>query len=381
MILFFLSFFLLYGALHLYVFIKLRQAFRLRGMAAAVTIFFLCLMVLAPALVRALEKADYEGLARVLAYGGYTWMACVFFFFILSVSLDFLRLLAYVGFRAFRANKNWWRNWEVFSTRLATVLAALLVCYGWYEANTVRTERIVIESAKIPATIGKIRVVQLSDLHLGLTVGEYKLQRILDVVRKLEPDVLVVTGDILDVQAHRLDGVSRLFHAVAPRWGKYAVTGNHEFYAGIESAVEFAEKAGLRLLRGEAVTMDGVLSIVGIDDYVVQTYHPMRVNRWETELLRKVPPSSFRILLKHKPIVDPAAPGVMELQLSGHTHKGQIFPFTFAARAAYKRYAGLYDLGKGALLYVNRGTGTWGPPIRFLAPPEVTLVEIVAKRR
>jgi predicted MPP superfamily phosphohydrolase len=208
-------------------------------------------------------------------------------------------------------------------------------------------------------------------------VGEWKLRRILEAVRRLNPHVLVVTGDIIDVQAHRLDGLSGLFRALDPPWGKYAVTGNHEFYAGIDSAEEFAEKAGLKLLRGETAAAGPFLTVTGIDDYVVQVYEPWRKNRWETELLRKAPAGAFRILLKHKPIVEQAALGIMELQLSGHTHKGQIFPFTLATRGAYKTYAGLYDLGKGSLLYVSRGTGTWGPPVRFLAPPEVTLVEIV----
>lgn len=377
MTLFFASFFILYGLVHFYVFIKLRQALQVRGLYRAALGLFMGLMVAAPALVRFLEKADHETWARIFAYVGYTWMGWIFLFFILSLCFDLMRLFIYFLATAFDVDTSWGPKAERLLGRLAAVVAVVIVCYGWYEANTVQMERIVIRSPKIPVAVGTIRVAQISDLHLGLTVGEAKLRRIVDAVRKLDPDVLVVTGDIIDVQAHRLDGMSGLFRAIEPRWGKYAVTGNHEYYAGIDSAVEFVEKSGLKLLRGENVTIGGFLSLTGIDDFAVQVYETKRVNRWETELLRKAPSRAFRILLKHKPIVYPDAVGIMELQLSGHTHKGQIFPFSLASRAAYKTYAGLYDIGKGSLLYVNRGVGTWGPPIRFLAPPEVTLFEIV----
>jgi uncharacterized protein len=374
---FFVSFFFLYTTLHCYAFIKLRQALQVRGLYSMALVLFMAVMVLAPALIRFLERADHEAWAQVFAYVGYTWMACIFLFFMISICFDLIRFLAYLLAKAFDVGT----SWDAMAGRLLTMAAAacamLIVGYGWYEANTICTERVVIRSPRIQASVGTLRIAQISDLHLGLTVGEAKLRRVLEAVKKLDPDVLVVTGDIIDVQAQRLDGMSELFRAIEPRWGKYAVTGNHEYYAGIESAIEFTGKSGIRLLRGESVTIGGFLSLTGIDDYVVQAYEPKRVNRWETQLLQNAPSTAFRVLLKHRPIVYPDAVGIMELQLSGHTHKGQIFPFTLATQAAYKTYAGLYNLGKGSLLYVNRGTGTWGPPVRFLAPPEVTLFEIV----
>lgn len=131
------------------------------------------------------------------------------------------------------------------------------------------------------------------------------------------------------------------------------------------------------MLRNEAVNA-GPITLVGVDDRTAVQLHMEEPIR-EKALLSQVPRDRFTLFLKHQPRIDHTTAGLFDLQISGHTHKGQIFPFTLLTLLTFPMNAGTYDLGSGSLLHVSRGTGTWGPPIRFLAPPEVTIIELVRK--
>jgi predicted MPP superfamily phosphohydrolase len=216
-------------------------------------------------------------------------------------------------------------------------------------------------------------------VHLGLLVREGRLTRILEKVKAASPDIFVSTGDLVDGQTDSLNGVGNLLREVKPTLGKYAVTGNHELYAGLNRSLEFTRQAGFRVLRGEGTSVAGLITIAGVDDPVVTGYsRSMEVP--ERDLLSPFPRDQFTLFLKHRPEVEKSAVGLFDLQLSGHAHKGQIFPFSLIHRFVYDYLAGLYDLPSGSRIYVSRGSGTWGPPIRFLAPPEVTVIDLVPEK-
>jgi len=193
-----------------------------------------------------------------------------------------------------------------------------------------------------------------------------------------EPDILVSTGDLVDGQINGMGGLAELIHGVNPRYGKFAITGNHEFYAGLSQAMDFTEKAGFRILRGEGLTVEGLVNIAGVDDPAGNT-NELYKGISEKELLSGLPREKFTLLLKHRPLIDKNALGLFDLQLSGHTHKGQIFPFSLITWMYYPVDSGCLKLVDNCYMYVSRGAGTWGPPIRFLSPPEVTVVELVSQ--
>jgi predicted MPP superfamily phosphohydrolase len=136
------------------------------------------------------------------------------------------------------------------------------------------------------------------------------------------------------------------------------------------------QRAGFRVLRGEGVTVAGLINIVGVDDPTENRFGPGR-SLSEKALLSRLPQDRFTLLLKHRPSIDQDALPFIDLQLSGHVHKGQIFPFSLVTKLVHPRHAGLYQVAQNAYLYVSRGSGTWGPPIRFLASPEVTVIDLV----
>ena len=374
--LFIATFTSLYTSLHVYAFLKLRRALALSGIATALIAALMIVMILTPIIVRVVESANFEREAKVFATIGYTWMGLLFLFFIASFSLDVWRFLVYVAEGVLRTSLEGLKISSRQAFLLPLFAAVLAAGYGMVEATNIRTETLVLKSPKITKSI---RIAQISDVHLGLLVRETRLAKILEKVKGASPDLFVSTGDLVDGQTDSLNGVGHLLREIKAPLGKFAVTGNHEFYAGLDRSLEFMKQAGFRVLRGEGTTAAGLINIAGVDDPVVRGTGRSR-DVPERELLSGLSRDKFTLLLKHRPDVEKSAVGLFDLQLSGHAHKGQIFPFTLIVRLVFPQIAGLYDLSSGSRLYVSRGSGTWGPPIRFLAPPEVTVIDLVPEQ-
>jgi len=375
-ILFFVSILSLYSLLHLYVFLKMRSALAFSGVTAIFLIVFMALMVSAPVVVRVLEGNRFDVTARLISYLGYTWMGLVFLFFFCSLAIDMYRLLVYATGRMFHTGFPFLLPSPRIAFFIALLPALAIAVFGLYEARTIRTETVVIRSPKIPKEIGALTIAQISDVHLGLIVRHKRLKRILNVVRRAKPDILVSTGDLVDGQIDNLNGLAELLQVVNPPYGKFAITGNHEFYAGLDQALNFAQSAGFTVLRGETSDAAGIITVAGIDDPTGKYFGSYK-GVSEKALLSHLSKKRFVLLLKHLPVVNKEALGLFDLQLSGHTHKGQIFPFNLITRLFFPYHTGLIPLSHGSQLYVSRGSGTWGPPIRFLSPPEVTIIKLV----
>jgi predicted MPP superfamily phosphohydrolase len=224
--------------------------------------------------------------------------------------------------------------------------------------------------------VEKIRIAQISDLHIGMIMQGERLKKVVAQLKASEPDILVSTGDLVDGQNDSLYDALQYFKDYSPRLGKYAVTGNHELYAGLARALDFTKRAGFTVLRGEGRTVGDIINIAGFDDVVV-TGGSRATGDSYSEVLRGLPTDKFTLLLYHRPVIAKGSLGAFDLQLSGHTHKGQIFPFSLVTGLIFRMQAGYFALPNDSALYVSRGTGTWGPPIRFLAPPEITLFDLI----
>lgn len=369
-----------YSAVHIYTFFKLRAAFPFGGAAGGFIALFMAAMVCAPILVRVMERYGYDSPARLLSFIGYVWMGVIFLFFTLSVLTDLYRILLHgAGLLSGKNTVLFMPSAKVLFL-IPLVAALLLSVYGYFEALNIRARAVRIPSDKISADPGRLRIVQISDVHLGLIVKEMRLRRIIKVIEEAVPDILISTGDLVDGQIDGLDLLADALGKIQPHYGKYAITGNHEFYAGLPHSLAITKRAGFTLLRGASVTIPGVISIAGVDDPAGRRFG-LSEGLPEDKLLTGLPTGTFTLLLKHQPHIRTNSIGLFDLQVSGHTHDGQIFPFRYMVRMVFPRIAGLYDLSKGSRLYVSRGTGTWGPPFRIFAPPEVTVIDIVHDRR
>jgi len=374
--LFLVTFLSIYGSFHFYAFLKARSAFRFGAGFGTVLGLFMALMVFDPIIIRYLERLGFEVFARFMSYIGYVWMGLLFIFISLSLLIDMYRLAAWLYGWVFRQEISGIMPSAKLSFFLSAVFAFAIGVYRYYEAGAIRTEHLVIKTVKIPKDKNRFRIVQISDVHLGLIVREDRLRRIIKEVRLAAPDLFVSTGDLVDGQLDGLNGLAELFGEIKAPYGKFAILGNHEYYAGFDQAMVFIREAGFTILKGEAVTIPDTMNIVGVDDpagkrFGLYTYIP------EKNILSTLDPELFTLLLKHKPVIDEASLGMFDLQLSGHTHNGQIFSFKFIVQLYFPRISGYFHLKGNSHLYVSRGTGTWGPPIRFLSPPEVTVIDLV----
>lgn len=378
MTLFLLTFFLVYGSFHFYAFSRAQKALSFGGKAGVLLAFFMLIMILAPFLVRLCEKAGYDLLARALSYVGYMWLGVIFLFVSFAFAVDIVRVTVHVAGSLTGNGLSFLKLSDMFAFYAPLTCAVIISVFGYFSALDIRLEKRVLNTDKLPASMEKLTIVQISDVHLGLIVRQERLKRILDMAKQAAPDILVSTGDLVDGQINRLDGLAEMLKKINPPFGKYAITGNHEFYAGLSQALKFTRDSGFTLLRGEAVTAGGIINIAGVDDPAGE-YFKTEKHISEAGLLSSLPPGNFTLLLKHRPLVNGDSLGHFDLQLSGHTHKGQIFPFNIVTWLYYPVHAGFVNPVDDSYLYVSRGSGTWGPPVRFLSPPEVTVFEIRRK--
>ena len=236
-----------------------------------------------------------------------------------------------------------------------------------------------VRIAALPRALDGYVIAQVSDLHVGNYVGERDLDAGFERVRAAKPDLVVVTGDIVDFDPAYAPLVARKLADLAPRDGVFAILGNHDYYAGWERVVASLRAAGVRTLINEGTVVrprdGGGFALLGVDDRWSGRYGSPGPRL--DDAIATVPEALPRILLSHQPVTVDRWPGKVALQLSGHTHGGQINPGFRPADLFMSYVAGLYRVG-GTVLYVNRGFGTVGPPSRVGAPPEVTRIVLVA---
>ena len=384
-----LLFFAVLAAHYSYIYFRLRSAIGPGWKWTALYLVLTLFLVFGSRALWQVDLGDHPEFRKALSYVVYMGLAFFFILFTAFVVLDLARFLA-------------WLSDTLFSTGLrgllpspkarawAAVCFTFLACgYGWFEALNVQTRYVTIETERLPAGTDRVRIAQISDVHLGWIIQEERLDRILALVRAAEPDLVVSTGDLVDDNMEFREEEIALLKKLDPPLGTYAVTGNHEYHVGVRQAVEFKERAGMKVLRDEPFSAGGLL-LVGMDDASARrsggTNHP------EQAILASLPEDRFVVLLKHRPIVAAESTGLFDLQLSGHTHGGQIWPFYWLTRLANDYRPGLRavsprkgeayaaETSRESLVYVSNGAGTWGPPLRFFAPPEVTIFDIVRKK-
>ena len=366
---FLLMFLAVYGGMHILVFWGFHPLLKGHPALPTLTWIWMAGMIMTPVLVRFAERVGLETFARGLAWVGYSWMGVVFLAFSVFVLVGLWELVFYFASRLLPQLPNLSLHGAVTATVVLFVVIAASF-YGLYEANNLQIERVRIVSSKLSPGTPPVRIAQISDLHLGLIHREEALAPIINRLQELQPDVLVATGDIVDAQINHLDELINLWQRINPPLGMYAVTGNHEYYAGLEQSLDFLHRSGFQILRNHSMNVGDWLKVVGVDD-------PARGGTPDENEALGERSERFTLLLKHRPDFITASTGKFDLQLSGHGHGGQIFPFNLLTAIKYPLLDGLYTLADNQYLYTSRGTGTWGPPMRILSPPEITLFEIV----
>ena len=268
------------------------------------------------------------------------------------------------------------------SAAAVPVLGLLVTLLGFINAR--RTAGVVtvdVAVNNLPPSLDGFTIVQISDIHVGPTIQTRYLEGIVAAVNRLHPDMVAITGDLVDGSVAELGRHVEVLRGLVSRHGSFFVTGNHEYYSGVEPWMAELRRLGITVLHNEHVVIaqgGAKLVLAGVPDYSAGHFSEEHRSDPQASLAGAPADAAFKILLAHQPRSAPAAAHAgFDLQLSGHTHGGQFLPWNFLVKLQQPFTAGMHQLGK-LRVYVSRGTGYWGPPKRFGAPSEITKVRLVS---
>jgi uncharacterized protein len=275
----------------------------------------------------------------------------------------------------------WLQPMRSWSAVAVAVLAVLVTLLGFINARRRAAIRHVdVPIAGLPSGLHGFSIVQISDVHVGATIKQGYVSRIVDAVNALDADMIAVTGDLVDGSVGRLALHTQPLGRLSARHGAFFVTGNHEYYSGAQAWVVELRRLGLRVLLNEHIVLEHggeAVVIAGVTDYSAHHFDPAHRSDPAAAIAGAPGRAAVRLLLAHQPrSAFAAAKAGFDIQLSGHTHGGQFFPWNLVVKLLQPFTAGLHRLDH-LWIYVSRGTGYWGPPKRFGAPSEITRLRLV----
>jgi len=380
------------GAMHGYIWVRLVRdpgiAEPWRRISSAVLVLLLLSFPAAMFLRR--SGSAFGQIFPTLAFG---WLGVAFLLLIVLLAVDGVRLLL----AGWDLAAGWLRVRQAESPPdparrilvAQAVAGAALAVTGATTAFAVRRaggpariDEVPVPIARLPRELSGLTIAQITDLHVGPTIREKEVRRVVEQTNGLRPDVIAVTGDLVDGSVRDLGPIVAQMAGLKARLGVFFVTGNHEYYAGFEEWDPFLRSLGMKVLHNERTTIGdaaaggATVDLAGVDDYG----HSMDLRR----ALDGRDGDRALVLLAHQPRgIESAVRSGVDLQLSGHTHGGQIVPFNYVVGLTQPFVRGLHRVeepsaSRSGHIYVSRGTGYWGPPMRLGSPPEIAKIVLVA---
>jgi len=300
----------------------------------------------------------------------YAFFTFMFVFFLYGLFIELVILIRKLFRNTYSARL------PLYKKRLVFIVLFLIsfhtVATGFFLAGDIQVVNLKIKSPKVEKYT---RIVQVTDIHFSATTGLPFAQKIASIITELKPDILLSTGDYLDHGMMEPEKISAVMNSISAPLGKFAITGNHEFINDFKNSKDFIEQSGFKLIDNQILDVWRNITLSAVSDRTGKRFG-MDAPK-DSDILKKTHPSRFNIFLKHQPKIEKGTTDRFDLMLSGHTHAGQIFPFGIFVRMAFKYCSGNYKFNSGSILHVSRGTGTWGPPVRFGSMPEITLIELI----
>jgi hypothetical protein len=377
MIVFLIIVFTVHLLVNIYIFLRGWQAL---AFAPSIRPYYIALFVvlfLSYIIARALENYIGYTIAGVFNWIGSFWFAAMLYFFLLILCIDIIRLL------------NYWFHFlpaifyaDYAKTKILVMLGSimvvfLLMIYGFINASQVKISKLDLKLDKKAGQLKSLNIVMLSDIHLGTIIGAKKLKKITKTINTLSPDIVLFAGDLVDENIRHVikQNLGEHLENITSKYGSYAVPGNHEFIGGANAAIAYLEKHSVKFLLDSAVLIDSVFWLAGRNDKDMKRFTG-KERQPLNSLLEGVEKTLPVILLDHQPFyLEKTAEAGVDLQLSGHTHNGQIFPLNLITRAIYNPDWGYRKIGNSHF-YISCGVGTWGPPLRIGNHPEIVNITL-----
>ncbi|MCX7984288.1 MAG: metallophosphoesterase [Bacteroidetes bacterium] len=363
-----------YTLVNTYLYIRLREVLSPQWRIVG-TILFVA-FALSYIAARFLERFLPSSLSSVLLWIGSYWLGEMAKGVILLLCIDVIRFVfSYFPFLPRPTLKK-----EYVAIGVTMVLCVALVASRINALNPVVRSLTVQLEKRLSG--GKCTIVAVSDLHLGTMVCNSHLDRIVEQINALYPDIVLFVGDILDEDLEPVirNNFGETLTKLRSRYGVYGITGNHEYFGGVENAIRYLENHGVKMLRDTAISVDNGLVLVGREDVTSHRFTG-RKRKSLRELLTDTTNTGPIVVLDHQPVALAEARSMeIDLQISGHTHHGQLFPFNFFASAVYEVSWGYQQQGK-THIYVSCGVGTWGPPLRSGNRPEIVHITLLGSEK
>ena len=395
MALFFTIFFTVYTALNYYIFIRGWQALHTLPVFKPFYVVFFVIIAYGYVIAKVLYKYLHPLAYDIILGAGAIWFAFLVYFILFLLGLDLIRLLE--SFFQFLP-KYFYNNYELTKKITAIVIIALvslIVFLGNLNKRDITIKKLEITLPKGSGKLNELNIVMASDLHLSPIDGERLLSKIIDKINSVNPDIILFAGDIVDDKANILKerGIGESFKRLNAKYGIYSITGNHEFINEVEPTVKFMEDYGMKVLRDSYDLVDSSFYVIGREDVAMRQFtgkarksleeivHSINTNEIsETSMDHLSGRSSTKtlpkILLDHTPVkLEQAEQNGIDLQFSGHTHHGQIWPANIITNIIYEVSWGYLKKGN-THYYVTSGAGTWGPPVRTGSKSEIVNIKI-----
>jgi len=377
MIVFFTIFFTVYTALNYYIFIRGWQALSsyafLRPYYIVVFILVAYGYVFSKLLYKFLPPLVYDVWLGV----GAIWFAFLVYFILFLLGLDLIRLVeSFFHFLPDFIFKNYEQTKKI-TALVIIILVGVIVLLGNLNKRDITIKTLNLTLPKGSSKLNELNIVMSSDLHLSPIDGERLLSKIIDKINSVKPDIILFAGDIVDDKAKILKerGIGESFKRLNPKYGIYSINGNHEFINEVEPSVQFMEDYGMKILRDNYELVDSSFYIIGREDVVMKQFTGKERKTLE-EIVSSINSDYPKILLDHTPVkLEQAELNNIDLQFSGHTHHGQIWPANIITNMIYEVSWGYLKKGK-THFYVTSGAGTWGPPVRTGSKSEIVNIKI-----
>jgi uncharacterized protein len=367
----------IYGLINCYVFISAWQAIpesaSFRGLFTTVFLFFALSFIIG----RFLERVTLSWLSSALVWIGSFYLAAMVYVLLMVVAIDLARLTNFIlPFFPPLLFTHYQRTKELTALTVG-IIALCVVIVGHINARRPRVVELGLVIPKNSHKMNVVNIVVVSDIHLGTIICKARLEKIVNQINQLDPDLVLLPGDVVDEDLGPVikQNLGETLRKIQSRFGTIAITGNHEYIGGVEAACRYLADHGITMLRDNVVKVNDSFYVVGRED---RSYNRAgeRKRKPLEELMIGVETGYPVILLDHQPFrLDEAERHGIDLQLSGHTHHGQLWPFNFIAKKVYELSWGYKK--KGAThVYVSCGVGTWGPPVRTGNRPEIVNIRL-----
>lgn len=375
MIIFFTIVFLVYGLINYYI---IRRGLSVIPVEYKnlylIIIIFLSLSYIAG---RLLENIWVSPISVILVYIGSFWLAIMTYLFLQLLIIDFIRLIEnIIHFIPSFLIKDIIKTKRIIALSVV-LLSIIIVAAGFINKNMIIIKKYNINIKKNAGELKSLNIAMASDLHLG-TINSYGfMYDVAEKINSLYPDIILLAGDIIDedlAPVIKYDVGEHLLRLKA-KYGVYGITGNHEYIGGVEPAVEYLKKHNINIIRDEAVKIDNSFYIIGREDISIKQFAGKNRTALST-IIKDINKSLPLILMDHQPFkLEDAQQNSIDLQLSGHTHNGQLWPFNYIVEKVYEIAWG-YRVKGNTHYYVSCGVGGWGPPIRTGSRPEIINIKL-----